>query len=158
EQYVKYSYVFLELGFEIPSIVADIGCGTGLLIEFLEKHGIDRFDKYICVEPSIGMLSRVLSKRLVDHRVIVIRGYGEELPLSDQSVDAVYAFTVLGNVVDPAKFVGELLRIVRDTGYVLLSLHEKTPRKDVYEEYLEKRGFIKIGCSIDCYYLWTSNG
>ena len=121
EQFNKYYYVFFIKKLPVGKVVVDIGCGTGLLIEFLKIHGIDRFTKYFCIEPSMGMINVLLGKEVVDHRVIVINGYGEDLPLRDNSVDAVYVFTVWDNVVDKNRLLKEIDRVLIPSGYSVVT-------------------------------------
>lgn len=149
EQYAKYSFIFDELAFGVPRVVVDVGCGTGLLIEFLREREIDNYDKYICVEPSYGMLKRLLEKKLLDHRVILVRSYGELLPIPSGVADAVYAFTVWDNVVYKEQFVKEVLRITSPNGYVVISCIAKS--RGIKPVDLLKE-FEFLGCRIDCFY------
>ena len=151
EQFRKYRYVFLEKGLKIKRVVADIGCGTGLLIEFLKKHSLDHYDKYFCIEPSENMLKMLVEKKILDERIIVIRGYGEYLPIRDHVVDSVFLFTVWDNVEDHVKVLNEALRIVSPRGYVLISMIGKSRSrspKDLHE------GFKPLGHMIDRFYIY----
>jgi ubiquinone/menaquinone biosynthesis C-methylase UbiE len=151
EQYIKYQYIFVEKKFIVDGAVADIGCGTGLLIEFLKEEGLDRFEEYFCIEPSHGMLTRLLSKNVLDHRIIVVNGYGENLPLKDESVDHVFLFTVWNNVYRKKRLLEEIERVLKPGGYAIISAirksRQKTPR-----DYDHR--YDLIGCRIDCFYLF----
>ena len=61
EQFRKYEFIFEIRGVAPGKTILDLGCGTGLLIEYLMGRSY-RFDKYICVEPSIGMISVIIDK------------------------------------------------------------------------------------------------
>jgi ubiquinone/menaquinone biosynthesis C-methylase UbiE len=62
--------------------VVDLGAGTGKLTRQLVAKGLD----VIAVEPSEGMRDQ-LARSLPS--VPVVRGSAEEIPLDDQTVDAV---------------------------------------------------------------------
>jgi len=125
EQYSKYS-TFIQLvgGNTRSATILDSGCGTGLLIEYLSQSRLDDYSRYICLDPSIGMLSRLIIKE-TDYRVIPVLGYAEETPLRDSSIDIMVSITVWGNIVDHEKAVLEFIRVTRDNGLVIVTSHEK---------------------------------
>ncbi len=121
EQYSKYSYVFKK-GFISRGTVVDIGCGTGLLYEYIVSNGYD-FNKYICVEPSPSMLAIAMKKFYHDPRVIGFIGLGEFIGLRSSIADCVYSFTVWDNVpINYRKrFLCEIIKLIKSNGYVVLS-------------------------------------
>ena len=153
EQYSKFRYIFFEKKLPIKNVILDIGCGTGLLIEFMKKHGIDFFKIYFCLEPSMNMLMKVIEKGLCDERIVLLNGYGENLPIRDRVVDAIYLFTVWDNVEDRESLIKEVLRVLAPKGYVLISTLGKVhgPKPSDYFN-----GFKLIGCKIDCFYLYQA--
>ncbi len=131
EQYEKYEYVIFNKHILPGSLVLDLGCGTGLFYEFLRNENII-VKKYICIDPSNGMLSRVLSK-IHDKdkfRILIIQGYGEQIPLRSNIVDTIYSFTVINNVIDKKSFLYEAKRVLKKQGVLLISFLEKDPNKD----------------------------
>ncbi|MCY0868348.1 MAG: class I SAM-dependent methyltransferase [Desulfurococcus sp.] len=136
EQYSKYR-VLVELAGERirDALILDVGCGTGLLAEYLRDSRADTYSRYICLDPSEGMLARLLEKKL-DHRVIPIVAYAEESPLKDSTVDLVLSITAWGNIKGKEKALGELLRVARRGGLIIVSSHakHKAPPPSIYNQ------------------------
>jgi len=152
EQFEKYSFVLFTLGFKVGRVVVDVGCGTGLLLEFLKLHGLDKYEKYFCVEPSSGMLSALLSKKICDYRVLAVRGYGESLPLLDNTADTLYAFTVWDLIEDKPGFIAEVKRVLAPGGVAVVSSipKAKTLKPSDYDP-----EFALAGCRRDCFYVYV---
>jgi len=94
--------------------VAEIGCGTGLLLE--------RFARFAShakgVDLSPGMLEKA-SERGLD----VSLGSATELPWADDSFDVACSFKVLAHVPDIDVALREMTRVVRPGGYVLAEFY-----------------------------------
>lgn len=96
--------------------VVDVGAGTGNLSLLLQRRGC----RVTAVEPSAAM--RDLARRKLGRRVKMADGHFRNLPVADGSQHAVvstYAFHHL-NDTEKAMAVGELLRVLRPGGKVVL--------------------------------------
>jgi ubiquinone/menaquinone biosynthesis C-methylase UbiE len=134
---------------------ADIGAGTGFMSRGLVSKGI----RVIAVDESPEMLEvarKKLGSRGVDFRL----GSAEKLPVGDGEVDLVFANMMLHHVEDPRKVIGEMSRILKDGGRVVLTdleehqaLFLKTEHQDrwmgfsreVVKGWLEGAGFEEVG-------------
>ncbi len=101
--------------------VADIGTGTGVLALELADLGLD----VVGIDQSEGMLeaARRKSEASISHatgRVEFRNGDAHALPLEDDSVDAAFAHMVLHSLEDPGRAIGEMARVVRPGGQVIL--------------------------------------
>ena len=98
--------------------LADIGCGTGSLTLELARFA----RKVIGVDLSHEMLrrARVVAKERELHNVEFHRGDALHLPLETHSVDAAFCVMVLHFLPDPERAVGELCRITRPGGSVIV--------------------------------------
>jgi len=98
--------------------LADIGCGTGSLTLELARFA----RRVIGVDLSHEMLrrARVVAKERELHNVEFHRGDALHLPLETHSVDAAFCVMVLHFLPDPERAVGELCRITRPGGSVIV--------------------------------------
>jgi SAM-dependent methyltransferase len=97
----------------------DVGCGTGALVQRLARAGYTMSG----VDPSEGMLE-VLRTRAPEIRAI--RAAGTDLPFDDDSFDLVLTVAVLhhiANADDVRRTLGEMVRVVRPSGRVLVWDH-----------------------------------
>jgi ubiquinone/menaquinone biosynthesis C-methylase UbiE/DNA-binding MarR family transcriptional regulator len=97
---------------------ADIGCGTGLLTLTLARAA----GRVIAVDASARMvrLTREKVVRAGLTNVEVRKGRAESLPAASASIDAAFAFHLLRHLAQPADAVGELARILKPGGRVVL--------------------------------------
>jgi ArsR family transcriptional regulator len=133
-------YLWAVLGLIDPALtVGDLGCGTGQLTETLAPY----VQKVIAVDSSPDMLdaarARVAAARNVDLR----QGELENLPIESGELDAATLSLVLHYSPAPAKALGEVGRVVRPGGRVLvvdMQPHER-------EEYQQQMGHVWLGFS-----------
>lgn len=97
-------------------VVGDLGCGTGQMAETLAPF----VKQVIAVDSSAAML-KAARKRLgaFDH-VDVQRGTMETLPIDDKRLDAATVVLVLHHLPDPAKVLGEVARVTKKNGRLLI--------------------------------------
>jgi ArsR family transcriptional regulator len=118
-------------------VVGDLGCGTGQLIASLAPF----VGRVIGVDASRPMLSAA-RRRLGGRENVELRaGELESLPIADGELDAAALLLVLHYVVEPARALAEVRRVVRPGGRVLLvdmMPHER-------EEYRARMGHVWQG-------------
>ncbi|MBN4004039.1 class I SAM-dependent methyltransferase [Nostoc sp. LPT] len=103
------------------SIIADIGAGTGGYSLALANKGF----LVNAVEPSV-----VMQKQAVEHQQIKwFAGYAENLPLPDQSVDAVVSILAIHHFSHLEKAFQEMHRIIRDGAIILLTFDIRLAQK-----------------------------
>jgi ubiquinone/menaquinone biosynthesis C-methylase UbiE len=96
--------------------VLDLGAGTGLFSAAIAQwFGHD----VVAVEPSEGMRRQARTRRTHPH-VASVGGLGEQLPLRDGCCDCAWLSTVIHHLSDLAACAGELRRVVRPGGWVLI--------------------------------------
>jgi len=99
------------------SMLLDVGCGTGIFLEILEKkypsallYGID---------PNQAMLEKASEK--VTSKVILDLGSAEFLPYESQSFDWVVLSNCLGHIKHQEVALGEAHRVLKNDGKVIIT-------------------------------------
>lgn len=104
--------------------VVDVGCGTGLIIEFLRSTGLlSQVEELVCLDVSSGMLS-VASRRASEAcggKCSLVAGDALRLPFKDGSFDVAYSFSVINLLEDPAAAMNEVARVSRASLVTLVS-------------------------------------
>jgi SAM-dependent methyltransferase len=124
-------------GLKPEHVIADVGCGTGLLAKIFLENG----NRVIGVEPNANM--RLAGEQFLSKfaKFSTVAGSAEETSLPDQSAD----FVVAGQAFhwfrpDPTRT--EFARILRPNGWVVLIWHdrdlESTPFLRAYEDFLQR--------------------
>jgi SAM-dependent methyltransferase len=97
----------------------DIGSGNGISAVSFSLHGYD----VTVVEPDKGMTTGTGAIRklaeLFDLSIQILNGFGEQLPLSDQSFDVVYLRQTLHHASDLNGFLKECCRVLKTGGRII---------------------------------------
>jgi len=110
--------------------VADVGCGGGLLSEALAKAGarvtgIDLGEKVIEIARLHMHESRLETPNLeIDYRV---QSSADLAAAEPESFDAVCCMELIEHVPDPAALVGDLVRMLKPGGVLVMSTLNRTP-------------------------------
>ena len=94
--------------------VLEIGCGTGLILEKIQKMA--KLD--IGVDLSGEMLKIANSKGLR-----VVQGDVIQLPFEDESFDVTFSFKVLSHVPEIEKAITEISRVTKEGGVLILEFY-----------------------------------
>jgi len=97
-------------------IILELGSGFGGFVLLGNLHGV----KTLGVEPDLKMVwitKQMLSSFGFDQD-LVQPSMGEDLPFKENHFDYVVSFQVLEHVDDPAKVLGESIRVLKPTGYL----------------------------------------
>ena len=126
EQVRKYRMALGRVGVGgLSGWVADVGCGTGLLLSFLRTRGCDV--EYVGLDVSEAMLLKALGR--ADSQTHLIQADGNNLPLRDRAVNTVFSFTAIHHL-NPAQFAAEASRTA--TNLVVVSQHKRLkPRLNI---------------------------
>lgn len=128
--YVKYrpdypreviGYLEDECGLAQDSVVADIGCGTGISSRMFLEHG----NQVYGVEPNKGMREAAIELLSPFSRFTPVDGTAEATTLPDDSVDIVVAAQAF-HWFDPSRTRLEFIRILRPGGHIVLIWNERS--------------------------------
>ena len=126
--------------------VLEVGAGTGLNFKL---YPLD-VERVVAIEPEPNMAARARQRaRRADVPVQVTRGAAESLPFPDDVFDTVVACLVLCTVIDPARAVAEMRRVLRAGGEIRLYEHVRStnPRAARWQDRAEwPWGFFGAGC------------
>ncbi|HEX5432105.1 MAG TPA: class I SAM-dependent methyltransferase [Bryobacteraceae bacterium] len=106
--------------------VLEIGIGSGLNLPFYSN----RATEVLGLDPHPKLLAMV-SQRQRPAPVELIEGSAESIPLDDGSVDTVVTTWTLCSVPDARKALGEMRRVLRPGGRLLLVEHGLAPDEQV---------------------------
>ncbi len=126
-QFEKYRIALDDI--QLSGKILDLGAGTGLLSNFLNK-------KLVSIDISKKMLLKSNSKNIL--------GDIAKLPFKDNSFDTVLSFSALMNSSSPQKTISEVHRILKPKGiFVVTYLKSFDFTKDLQHKF-------RIHKSIDC--------
>lgn len=98
----------------------DLGCGTGWIHEVLQTKAYHRH--LVGIDISEGMLRFARHKQMT-----VVMGDAENLPFKSNSFDGILAKGVLHHLQDIRSSVGELYRVLKPGGFVVLADPNRSP-------------------------------
>lgn len=103
--------------------VLELGAGTGLNL----PHYPVGLERLVLAEPEPNM-AETLRRRAekLGRQVEIVRAPGELLPFEDDSFDTVVSTLVLCTVVDPARTLAEVRRVLRPGGSLLFLEHVRS--------------------------------
>lgn len=119
--------------------VGDLGCGTGQLSASLAPF----VRRIIAVDDSDAMLTAARQRLDGLDNVEVRGGELEALPMDEGELDVAILFLVLHHVVEPARALAEVRRVLRPGGRLLvvdMMTHD-------HEEYRQQMGHVWLGLS-----------
>ena len=136
---------------DAEGLVLEIGFGSGLNLEFYDKHKIK---KILALEPSLEM--QKLAKKQIEKNSIDVEfltSYAENIPLKDKSINTVVCTYTLCSIINTKSALLEIRRVLKKGGKLLISEHVKSPDKkvNIFQNRLNplwKR--IAGGCNINC--------
>ncbi len=98
--------------------IADIGCGTGRQTVAMAASGAN----VTAVDFSVGMMSKARAKPEAANVKFVQQDLARGLPFASQAFDRVTCCLVLDHIIDLTSVLGDMARICRPTGFVLISV------------------------------------
>lgn len=117
--------------------ITDVATGTGdLLIYWREeaKKNAVTIDKYVGIDPSVGMLEVAKSK--VDFAEF-IEGKAQKLPIADTSTDVISISYGIRNVVDRVEALEEFYRALKPGGIVMILEFTKQDRSGIVDKVVD---------------------
>ena len=149
EQKIKYKRALLKVKLSCDSIVLDVGCGSGLLFSYL----VSKVQSIIGVDVSIELLRKAKEKN--KSNIYLIQADADNLPLQNNKMDIVFAFTMLQNMPLPLKTIQEIILATKSEGQIIITGLKKFFPLKKFKEILEESGLkivtIENGSDLKCY-------
>lgn len=150
EQKAKYKKALEKINIE-NAYVLDAGCGSGLFFrEVATKAGI-----VIGVDVSRKLLLKAKEQANALKNAFVVQADADHLPFREKFFGAVFAFTVLQNMPKPAQTLGELKRVAKSDGWIVVTGLKKAFPLEVFMDVLEDSGLRLVYFvdeeTINCY-------
>jgi len=114
--------IFENVSFACPVTVLEVGCGTGRFIELVSREAKSTV---VGLDYSPRMLEVAAAKpySTVRANIALVNGKAGALPFKNGSFDLVYSFKTLPHVQDTVKAVGEMARVAKRRGAVILEFY-----------------------------------
>jgi ubiquinone/menaquinone biosynthesis C-methylase UbiE len=115
-------------GFKAGASVADLGCGSGVFTDLLQKQG------YAAVGLDISPKLIGLARQKYPG-VEFLEGDVEQLPFPDASLDGILLSGLVHHLPDPARCVGEVFRVLKSGGsFVAFDPNRMNPFMYLYRD------------------------
>jgi len=117
KQIQEEKYSLILNGYDINGkMVIDLGCGTGLLLEFIDSTNNQSSLKYtyVAVDISFNMLLKLKNKTLKSNRekfINLLLSDAENLPFRENTFNCIFSITLFQNIPNIEKGIYELLRV-----------------------------------------------
>jgi ubiquinone/menaquinone biosynthesis C-methylase UbiE len=98
-------------------LAVDVGVGTGFITEGLVGHGVE----VLAIDESLPMLRVLRRKAFGAAGLHCCIGSAERLPVRTGAVDYVFANMCLHHLVHPAEAIGEMARILKKGGTLIIT-------------------------------------
>lgn len=140
EQRSKIESILKILKIGCEDLVLDLGCGTGLLIEYVAM----KVNHFVGVDLSGESLKIAVerSRRLgVKQKVSLLQADVDNLPFRDDVFDKIFALTLLQSLPEPCKTIYEIIWVTKSNSQVAVTGLKKHFTKEYFSRLISK-----IGC------------
>ena len=136
EQVAKYKAALKEVD-TAKTTVLDVGCGSGLLFNFIAVKA----KTVLGVDISGKLLEQAKQNAKNFQNVSVVRADADNLPFKNGFFDEIFAFTILQNMPKPAQTLIEFRRVSKAEGKVVVTGLKKAFPLDSFYDLANSEGF-----------------
>ena len=124
--------------------VLDVGCGSGLFF----KEVAAQANMVVGVDVSRKLLHKAKSQASPFQNAFILQADADHLPFKNGFFDAIFAFTVLQNMPNPAETLRELKRVAKKDGRIVVTGLKKAFPLEKFMDVLEGSG-LKVVAFVD---------
>jgi ubiquinone/menaquinone biosynthesis C-methylase UbiE len=152
EQRMKIEAALKRVSLTPNSLILDCGCGTGLLFEYVANKA----QTIVGLDFSRGLLEEAKKKAKRFQNVHLILADADHTPLKDDIFSHVFAITLLQNLPNPERTLTELLRVSRNSAFLIITGLKRKFSLESFEALLHKLklNIVEIICgdeALKCY-------
>jgi len=150
EQAAKIEAALKSVCVEKDAVVLDVGCGTGLLFDYIA----DRSKTIVGLDISRKILLQAKKRSEKFVNVHLIWADADNIPLKNNVFSYVFAVTLIQNVPNPFKTFDEVKRVARREAVIVVTGLKKKFSLEIFERLLRKFGLNVIEMkdeSLQCY-------
>lgn len=136
EQKAKFQAAFKNLKMEKLGLVLDVGCGTGLLFDYVA----DKAETVIGVDLSRKTLLKAKEHAKKFQYMHLVLADADKLPFPENFFNHVFAFTLLQNMPNPFATLKEIVRVAKANSVVVVTGLKNVFSRESFEELLGDAG------------------
>ncbi|MBX5321499.1 MAG: class I SAM-dependent methyltransferase [Candidatus Bathyarchaeota archaeon] len=129
EQKVKIETALKNVKLPENSLILDIGCGTGLLFEYVA----DKAEMVVGLDISKKILEQAGKRALKFGNVHLVLADADHAPFKNETFSHLFAITLLQNMSNPEKTLAEIKRVAKREALIIVT----GLKKKFSAEYLE---------------------
>lgn len=137
EQTAKIEAVMESISMEKEGLVLDVGCGTGLLFEYVANKAEAIVGLDISRETLLQAKRRV--KKFAN--VHLILADSDNVPLKEDVFSHVFALTLIQNTPNPSKTLNEIKRVSKENAIIVVTGLKKKFTIKAFKRLLDDAGF-----------------
>ncbi|HIE14137.1 TPA: class I SAM-dependent methyltransferase [Candidatus Bathyarchaeota archaeon] len=136
EQDEKINVALQFVGIGRKSLVLDVGCGTGILLDHLKNST----QKVIGVDIAVNALKMALRRPSYHSKVNLLNVDADHMPFPDEIFDTVFAVTLLQNMPEPERTICEIMRVSKPDATLVITGLKKAFTLETFVEILRRAG------------------
>lgn len=133
EQEAKIKAALSDLHLKPNSLVLDLGCGTGLLFQYIGSS----VKLLAGIDVSGHILKEAKKRAKKFQNVPVIRAEADYTPFRNQTFDTVFAITLLQNTPNPTKTLKEIERITKQNATIAITALKKEFTLETFKQLIK---------------------
>lgn len=145
EQITKIKEAMKIVNINECSIILDLGCGTGLLFEYIAGKAA----MIVGLDISRGLLTKAKARTSKLSNVHLILADADHIPFSDNVFTHIFAFTVLQNMPNPRHTLKEVRRVAAENASIIVTGLKKKFSLNTFLKLLQEAGLKLINVAED---------
>ena len=133
EQAAKIEAALEKLIIEKSAFVLDVGCGTGILFDYITE----KVETVIGMDISKKILLQARKRAKNFQNAHLILADADNIPLKEKTFTHAFGITLLQNMPNPAKTLKEIKRVTRDGAYIIVTGLKKVFTLQTFENLLQ---------------------